>query len=192
MVLRQRLYTIDDVWEFAHQAENENVRFELIEGELIRIPPPGFEHGDLVIEIAYCLKDFVKKRDLGRVTAETGYHPPDTRHTLLSPDVAFLSHARSPKAQRSKYVPNMPELAVEVMSPSDTLKALRAKAARYLDYGAEIVWIVSPAEQGVEVCRAGLAGDMNTEFIGRDGTLQGDHVLPGFALDLREIFPLTS
>ena len=189
MVVQQRLYTVDDVWEFAHQLENENIHFELIDGELHRMAPPGLEHGDLAVEIAYYLKGFVKKRDLGKVTVETGYHPSTTRATLLSPDVAFLSKARLPKSDPRKYVSVMPDLAIEILSPSDSLEQVRRKAAIYLDNGTELVWIVIPNEMGVDVCRSAEGAGVRIDYVGRDDKLYGEDVLPGFELELKLLFP---
>ncbi len=83
----------------------------------------------------------------------------------------------------------MPDLAVEIQSPSNTLAELRRKAAVYLEHGTEIVWLVLPARLGVEVWRAGADGEPESEFLGQDGSLSGERVLPGFRLELRRLFP---
>lgn len=189
MVVQQRLYTVDDVWEFVHQPENDNIHFELIDGELFRMAPPGLEHGDLAVKFAYNIMRFVQEHDLGIVTVETGYHPRDSRVTLLSPDVAFLSKARIPQSDPQKYAPVMPDLAVEILSPSDSLRQIRRKAAIYLDNGTRLLWIVMPKEKGVDVCRAGEGAGLQIDFVGQDGVLYGENVLPGFELDLKLLFP---
>lgn len=189
MAIQERLYTVDDVWELAHRPENDNIHFELIDGELFEMSPPGLQHGDLAVEIAYYLKDFVKKQDLGKVTVETGYHPPDTRVTLLSPDVAFFSKERMPQSDPRKYVPIMPDLVVEILSPSDSLRQIRRKAAIYLNNGTELVWIVRPSEMGVDVCRSAEGAGLQIDFVGPEGKLYGEDVLPGFELALKLLFP---
>jgi len=83
----------------------------------------------------------------------------------------------------------MPDLAVEIQSPSDRLVELRRKAAVYLRHGTEIVWLVLPKRAGVEVWRLGDNGIPASEFIARGGSLTGEPVLPGFALELQRLFP---
>ena len=189
MAIQEKLYTVDDVWELSHRPENQNRYFYLIDGELYWDMPPGGEHGILAIEIGYHLRAFLATHNLGKVTAETGYYPSDDRNTVLAPDVAFISAARAPQPFPKKYVPAMPDLAVEIKSPTDSLQEVRRKAAVYLANGTELVWIVLPAEKGVDVCRASAVSGLNIEFVGRDGNLSGEGVLPGFNLELKLLFP---
>ncbi len=189
MAVQERLYTVDDVWNLAHDPENENIHFELIDGELFQMAPPGLQHGNLAVEIAFHIRAYVKTHDAGLVTVETGYHPSDTRATVLSPDVAFLSAARIPQSDPEKYVPAMPDLAVEIMSPSDSLRQIRRKAAIYLANGTSLVWLVMPKEVGVDVCRPSEDAGLRIDFVGRDDKLYGEHVLPGFEMELKLLFP---
>ncbi len=188
MVIKEQLYTVDDVWELAHQPDNVN-HYELIEGELLTMSPPGGVHGSFAVEISYYIWAFVRERGLGKVTVETGYHPPEGRHTLLSPDVAFLSKAKTPHPFPHTYIPIMPDLAIEILSPNDTLRQARRKAALYLRHGTQLVWIVLPAEKGVDVCRAVDGPGLNIEFVGQESSLSGEQVLPGFELKLELLFP---
>lgn len=188
MELRERIYDIDDLWSLNHQPENEGKRFELIDGVLIEMSAPGGEHGAITINLGFFFRAFFLEQDLGIATAGTGYHPPDDRRTLLVPDVAFISHTRAPKPFPKKLVPVMPDLAVEIRSPSNTLAELRDKARLYLDLGTSLVWIVLPEAQSVEVCRVSQSGETEREVIGPDDTLSGENVLPGFSLEARRIF----
>ena len=188
IAIQQQLYTVDDVWELAHQPDNVN-HYELIEGELFEMPPPGYAHGRLAVLIAHYILSFTQVQELGEVTVETGYHPPDSRHTLLSPDVAFLSKAKAPHPFWGKYIPVMPDLAIEILSPTDTLRKARRKAALYLQHGTQLVWIVLPAEKGVDVCRSVDGPRLNIEFVGQESSLSGEQVLPGFELELELLFP---
>ncbi len=189
MATKEKLYTVDDVWELSHRPENHNRRFYLIDGELYWDMPPGGEHGNLAFEIGYRLRAFLEEHDLGKGTVETGYHPPGDRHTLLGPDVAFISRARAPQPFPKDFIPMMPDLAVEIQSPTDTLEEARRKAAVYLANGAALVWIVLPAQQGVDVCRASAGAELDIQFVGADGSLSGEDVLPGFELELKQLFP---
>ena len=188
MELRQRLYDIDDVWEIAQQSQNDNRRFELIDGELIEMVPPGGEHGELSLNLGSYIRAYVRKHMLGRATVETGYHPPGSRQTLLSPDIAFVSHARAPVPFPKQYVPVMPDLAVEVLSPTDSLNKAREKAELYLNSGTTLVWIVLPESASVEAHSVTKHGEIKQEVFGPEDDLSGDNVLPGFTLEVRLIF----
>ncbi len=188
MELHERVYDIDDVWRFAHHPEKNGKHFELIDGALIEIVPPGGEHGEFALNIGSFVRAFVRENGLGRATVETGYHPPDNRHMLLSPDVAFISRERAPNPFPKQYVPVMPDLAVEILSPRDTIRQAREKAEHYLINGTRLVWIVSPDNESVEVLRLTEAGDIDSEVLGRDDVVSGEPVLPGFRLNVRQIF----
>ena len=82
----------------------------------------------------------------------------------------------------------MPDIAVEVKSPTNTLAELRRKAAIYLQHGTQLVWIIIPDQRSAEVCRLDASGEIQTEFMGEDGKLSGEPVLPGFRLELSTLF----
>ena len=186
MVIKARLYSVDDVWQMA----GENHHYELIEGALFEMSPAGGLHGELAVLIGHYILIFAQAQGLlGKVTAEAGYHPPDNRHILLAPDVAFVSRARAPQPFPATFVPVMPDLAVEIQSPTDTLRQVRRKAAIYLRHGTKLVWIVLPDERGIDICRAVDGSRLDIEFVGRDGTLSGEQVLPGFELQVSRLFP---
>ena len=90
MIVRDRTYTIDDVWQLSQLPENEHKFFYLIDGELFFMSRPGRIHGLLTSLIAHFLWSYVLERNLGEITTETGYHPPGNRTTLLGPDVGFI------------------------------------------------------------------------------------------------------
>ena len=187
MEVKQRLYDIDDLWQIVCDADDDK-RYELIEGEIFDMAPPGGEHGTLVGEIYYYLRLFDRERLLGMPTVDAGYHPPDDRSTLLSPDVAFTRVERAPKPFPRTWVPLMPDLAVEIKSPSNTLAELRRKAAIYLNHGSQLVWIILPASQSAEVHRLDAPGEIHIDAIQPDGALSGEGVLPGFTLELATLF----
>ncbi len=187
MAVQQRLYDIDDLWRIACDADDDK-RYELIEGELIEMPPPGEEHGYLIILLGKYLVDYVIEHNLGRVTADSGFYSEEDRYTLLSPDVAFRRLDPDAKPASRKWVALMPDLAVEIKSPSNTMAELHRKATLYLKHGAQLVWIVMPDAQSVEVCRLGENDEIQSEIISIDSSLSGEDVLPGFALPLGKLF----
>ncbi len=187
MELREHLYDIDDLWRLVCDSDDDK-HYELIEGEIVEMSPPGWEHGTLAGEIYHYFRLFDPERKLGNPTVDSGFYPAADRSTLLSPDVAFTRIERAPERKFKKWVPLMPDIAVEVQSPSNTLAELRRKAAIYLQNGTRLVWIVIPDRKGVEVCRLDDSGGIRAEFIGIDGSLSGEDVLPGFELPLAALF----
>ena len=147
MVLRERVFDIDDLWEFVCQAENNGRRFELIDGELFEMSPTGEIHGQLVIRLGRYLDIFNERHRLGRVTADTGYYQEADRANLLAPDIAFRRIHSQMEPPSEKVVPVMPDLAVEIVSPSNTMPQIRRKAAIYLNHGTKLVWIVIPSKK---------------------------------------------
>lgn len=188
METKQRLYDLDDVWELYCDRSNDHLRFELFDGEIIEMSGPGGVHGQIAIRLGSYLFIFAEEHNLGIVTGETGYHPPGDRYNLLLPDVAFISFGRAPDPFPEKLVPAMPDIAIEIRSPSNTLEELREKAQRYLRLGTSTVWTVLPTEQSVEVWRVNESGEAECEIFGPDDMLSGENVLPGFRLEARRIF----
>ncbi len=189
MEVKKRLYTVDDVWEMQSQPGGAEYNYELVAGELIEMSPVNLLHYWLASEISGEIRDYLKQHDLGYVGAEGGFSPPQDRYTLLAPDVAFVSKDRMPQPLPQTLAGFMPDLAVEIMSPSNTLRQLREKAAIYLRNGTQLVWIVIPDQKGIEVCRLTEDGAIKVEVIGIDGALSGEDILPGFKLPVRELFP---
>jgi Uma2 family endonuclease len=125
---------------------------------------------------------FAEEHELGYVTGEAGgYMVTGERYT---PDVAFISKARQPEPCHDLFNPNAPDLAVEVLAPTDKPADMRIKFANYLAAGTA-VWIVNPDSKMVEVYGPGQP----VRIIGLDGTLDGGDLLPGFELAVKDIFP---
>ncbi len=186
MVTQERVYTVDDVWRLEVANVNPLEKYYLIDGELHVKMSPNQQHSEVANLIAHYLTGFVLQHRLGRVTVECGYHPPGDRSCVLLPDVAFEGLPRAAQPSRSTYVPYMPDLAVEVISPSQSWAKTRRKAQRYLRHGTELVWLIDPEAQRAEVWQR---GSEQREVIDSDGALRGGAVLPGFRLPLGKIFP---
>ena len=188
MAIQQQLHTVDSVQHLARTPESNRRRFYLIDGELFEMSPVQRVHSRLASLIDFFLRGYVMSKDLGEVHVELGFYPADDRSTLLAPDVAFVSHARLSGQPEDGFLSTMPDLAIEIVSPSNSLRQIRRKAQIYLDNGASLVWIVRPTEKGVDVCRA-TGSRLDIEFVAHDGVLSGEAVLPGFELELKRLFP---
>ena len=161
-------------------------RYELLKGELIRMPPPGGEHGEVTMELASPLHLHVKQNSLGKVyAAETGFKLESDPDTVRAPDIAFVRREVFEKTGRLEgYRQGAPDLVVEVLSPSDSMKKVEAKVAQWLEAGARMVWVVSPKLRTITVYRSLTDIVVLTE----KDTLDGGDVVPGFQIRLAEIF----
>jgi Uma2 family endonuclease len=181
MVTQEKLYTVDDVWELSHLPENEGKRIELVEGEITIMHPPGGTHGSTTLKVGRPIGDFVEDHQLGEVTVETGYHPPDDPHNLFAPDVAFIRAEHAPVPWPDGYIPVMPDLAIEIVSPNDRAGEIHEKVMRYLRAGTLMVWVFYPASENVVVHTASGSKTI-------DDTLDGGDILPGFKLAVKDVF----
>lgn len=162
-------------------------RSELVEGELIEMQPAGFLHGVTGNFLSAELTVYVRRNDLGVVTlAETGFKVATDPDTVLAPDAGFIAKAHLPEDWTTirGFFPGAPDLAVEVVSPGDTYEEVETKVGRYLDAGTQLVWIVRPKQKRVEIHRA----DGTSQLLSQTETLQGENVVPGFALPVARIF----
>lgn len=188
MAIKERVYSVDDVWRMTCAAENETNRYELLDGELIVTMSPGWMHSRLASEIARLMGNYAVERDLGDVTVESGHYSPFDRGTLLLPDVAFTRRERAPAPNLAPFAPMMPDLAVEIVSPSQSIAQIRRKARVYLRHAVTMVWILRPKAQSAEVWTIATDGLPSGVTIDIDGDLPGGTLLPGFNLPLKALF----
>ncbi len=173
--------------EFFHMPEPaDGSKQELVRGEIVMVPPPGFEHGDVQCGVGALLRTFVKSRGLGRVTVESGVVTECDPDTVRGPDVAFWSADRLPLDQpRPQGYPAVaPDLCVEIRSPGDRPGEIQEKVREYLNRGVLIVWVVDPRQRTVTVYRSPDEGRVLHE----SATLSGEEVLPGFICRVAELF----
>lgn len=185
--IREKFYSAEKLWELSHAPENDSRRFELSEGVLIEMSPAGLKHGTLALQLGRVVGDFVDENDLGITTAaETGFilfKNPDGKDTVRAPDVGFVSKARLGEELPDGYAPFAPDLAIEVVSPNDDAEDLEQKISEYLKYGTRLVWVFYPKLKRVVVHTS--SGSYPIDI---DGTLDGGDILPGFKLELKDIF----
>lgn len=175
--------------EIAGNPEYADRSIELVEGEIVEMSKAGGLHGQITFLLSLKIGIFVVDNKLGIVTsAETGFileRNPDGRDTVRALDIAFLSSARVPAVLPDHLVDVAPDLAVEVISPSNRVTDMHRKIRQLLAAGTALVWIVHPETRTVEVhTRSGAT------TLEEGDTLSGGDVLPGFELPVREIFPV--
>ena len=177
-----KLITADDLLRLY----SEGVRGELIRGELCETMPTGGKHGEVVANMVISIGTHVKSRRLGRLAAsDSGVLLERDPDTVREPDIAYISAERLPlDVEVTGYYEVVPDLVVEITSPSDTRSAVTDKALMWLSYGARMVWTVNPESRSVDVYRAGERAVTLREA----DTLNGLDILPGFDLPVRDIF----
>ncbi len=175
--------TVTEFDEWVERPENYDKLFEFIGGEIVEVPSSPY--GSMIAaRFIGELFGFVDALKLGYVTGEGGGYTVAGERYI--PSAAFISKQRQPELPDLGYVPNPPDLAVEVdMLPHiDEAQELRFKLVNYLHVGTT-VWVVCVQKKQVEVYQPKLS----TKLYGIEDTLDGGDVLPGFTLPLKTIFP---
>lgn len=172
---------------------DDGYQYEIWHGELVRMAPAGGRHGECEANLVTALH--TQLLATGRVyTGDTGFILREGPADLVSPDVAFVRHDRLPPAhERVRFLRVVPDLAVEIRSPSEEDADLRAKVELYMSSGVRLVWLVDPRTETVEEVRA-VAGEaqpavQSRVLRGEDGdVLEDADVLPGFHLSVADVF----
>lgn len=175
--------------EFAEMVfEEDGYLYELVRGVVVREGErggPAPVHGRLQAELAYLLLEWMKGRgERGAVLTHTGYVLAGNPGTVRLPDVSYVSEARMPEATYGHGLWRMgPDLAVEVISPSNTWTEIQQRVDEYLGAGTLAVWVVDPPTRTVTAYRPGAEArrlDASADLT--------DEVLPGFRVPLERLF----
>ena len=163
-------------------------QMELVRGRVKFAPPADTGHGERAFLIGVALYAFARKHGLGIVTGEGGYRLASGPDVVRAPDAAFLATERIPLGLPDEgYFDGAPNLAVEVISPTDKDADIAEKVLDYLTFGTERVWVVRPGLRTVTVHRPG--GDAHTYTI-TDTLTSADAAfsVTGFTLPVAELF----
>lgn len=175
-----RRMTPDELW-----ALPEEERGELIEGEFFPVPPVDMDHSDPVGSLVERLRQWARAHDGGKVCVEVGFRMPRPADTVLGPDVAYIRREKvPPPGQRSGFKELVPDVAVEVRSPSNTAALIARKVGIYLDNGVRLVLVVEPRQKSVTV----HLSDQPPRTLSAEDVLEGGDTLPGFALPVAALF----
>jgi Uma2 family endonuclease len=180
MVIADRTFTVEEFEQFILLPQHGDTMFELIDGKVYPVVSNN-RSSRIAASIVIFIGAYVKANKLGYITgADGGYVVSGER---LIPDIAFMSKARQPQPSKATYNPLAPDLAVEVLSPSDDDSNVRLKLTSYLNAGTT-VWIVDPDAETVEVY---IPKQQPSKLSIKD-TLSGGDVLQGFEIAIRDIF----
>ncbi|HLZ71046.1 MAG TPA: Uma2 family endonuclease [Dehalococcoidia bacterium] len=175
-----KLFTVEDVEHLACEGEE----YELIRGELIAVSLRGRLHGRVAGATFMPLYLHVIQNDAGEVYQGVGFILHRDPDVLLGPDVSFVRAERLRDAGEDGFLPLVPDLAVEVISPTERRAKIERKIAEYRAAGVPLLLILRPRQRTVTVYEP----DRPPRTLREDDTLDGGSVLPGFTLPVREIF----
>lgn len=181
MAIADQKITVDAFEAFLDQ--HPDGLFELIHGEIIEKVVTE-EHGIIAVNIATEIRIYLKAHPIGHVGVEIRHRKPEDNLNDRLPDVSFR-RVESADIVKKGAVPTMPDLAVEIKSPTDSYILMREKAQYYLENGAGLVWLIYPEKKFVEVYRK----DADIDFLTVEDTLSGYDILPDFTLAVGDIFP---
>ena len=165
---------------------DDGYRYELIKGELRQMSPAGRKHGRIAASISRRLGQFVEENSLGETyAAETGFIIDTDPDTVRAPDASFISRERAEAVDEDDgFFPGPPDLAVEVISPSDSYTEVEEKALDWLRAGTLMVIVIDPKKQTATIYR-----DLDDICIlTLNQTIEGGDVVPGWSLALSDLF----
>ena len=180
MVISERIFTAEEFKQFILLPEHGDTSFELINGRVYPVVSNN-RSSRVAGRILTFINLFALEHDAGYVTGADGGYVVSGQHFI--PDVAFMSKARQPQPSNETYNSQAPDLAVEVLSPTDDDSNVRLKLADYLNAGTT-VWIVDPEAKTVEIYVPNKPSIKLTE----SDTIDGGNVLAGFQLPVKDIF----
>jgi Uma2 family endonuclease len=175
------LLTIDDLEQSPPDGE-----WELIDGELVPVTPSSLRSTMIGLRIGRIVGNYVDAHDLGVMTgADGGYVLFPDRQTVRVPDVGFIRKDRVPPiAEHGRFPRLAPDLAVEVLSPSDRMGDALSKVTMYLQAGVRAIWLVDPETRTITT----FYPDQPLVVLAAGDSLDGGDVLPGFSISVAELF----
>ena len=161
--------------------ESDLEGYEYIAGELIPRMPTSLTHSRISVTLILSLGSHVRENQLGDIhVSSAGFR---VGERMLIPDIAFVSNSRIPD-DMNKAAPIPPDLAVEVVSPTDVFDRIVSKTFAYLAAGTQLVWVIEPKSETVMVYRS----ETDIKLLTRNDTLTGEDVVEGFSCPVAELF----
>lgn len=159
-------------------------KYEISEGELILVPPVKLKHSRIVRKVFKEIEASLDKSRAGEAYAEAGEILSRIPATMRIPDISLVSNQRINATAEDGYLEGAPELAVEVVSPSQSATKLNVKIRQLLQTGAKQVWVLYPETKTIHVHRPGLP----IVTLEETDVLDGGDVLPGFSVKVADLF----
>jgi len=169
--------------QFDNYPFEEDKRYELDEGELIEMTRPAYKHNRVMQHLLVELVIHFREHPPGQALISENLYAlsPNTRR---SPDVAVILGDRYEELKNAKVIPIIPEIAAEVLSPSETPRMIHRKLKQYFEAGVKEVWLIDPDSREIEIWRGASLPDHALSV----GEALTSPLLPGFALPLADLF----
>ena len=170
-------------------APDDRERYEIIDGQRVEIPPMSAFASRIASRLVVRINMFALQHNLGEAVTDTLFVLPLPKSRNRRPDGAIVSHHRWPKGQPQRIRDNawdvVPDLAIEVVSPTDYAEDVMEKVDEYFRAGVALVWVVYPGRRLLHVYESLT----RVRGLTANDDLDGGDVLPGFRLPLTDIFP---
>lgn len=164
---------------------DDGVRRELVRGEVRELAPATLRRMVIRHRIELLLGNFVHEHDLGIVGGRASFVLAATPPTVLAPDIVFIQHDRVPgEEDQGAFGLLAPDLAVEVISPSNHPEQMTGRVLLYLNAGVRMVWVVEPRTRAITV----YTPDRDAHVYMEGETIDSGDVLPGFTLSVSDVF----
>lgn len=182
---QETLLTTNDLEALAAHTV-DGTRYELVRGELRTVPPVNFEHAEITVRFAQRLQNHVDARQLGVVLAgDPGFTIERHPDTVRAPDVAFFAAARVPHPRPRRGFPELvPDLAAEIISPSQTAAEIEEKIQMWLEAGVKLVLVLYPSRRSITV-----RSTHDARVLSEHDRLECGDLLPGFSCAVGDLFP---
>ncbi|MBT9163719.1 MAG: hypothetical protein DDT24_00639 [Chloroflexi bacterium] len=181
MVSTKVKFTYDD-----YRTALDDKRYELLEGELIMVPAPGFAHQRISSNIEFILQRFVRQHGLG-IILSAPFDVVLSEERVFQPDILFVSRERLSIINPQNIRGAAPDLVVEIASPATAERDRFYKRAIYARYGVREYWIVDPEARTIEVTKLGEK-DLETVKVYGEGESLKSPLLEGLSMKLDEVF----
>ena len=178
-VATRTFLTADDLLKLPRNGK----RYELVEGVLVEMTPPGDEHAAVAAVIAEVLGSFVRHQGIGEIRVEGGFLVGRNPDTVRAPDIAFIAKERLIRPRPKGYYPGAPDVAIEILSPNDTFYEVQERIEAWLSAGAKSVWLVDPAR-----CLVMVHSHRYQRQVFEASDTLSDPAIPGFSVKVAELF----
>jgi Uma2 family endonuclease len=169
--------------QFDNYPFEEDKRYELDDGELIEMTRPAYWHNEILGNLFFALKAYFRGNPIGQALISENLYALSSM-TRRSPDVAVILGNRRNELRHAKVIPIIPEIAIEVLSPSETPRMILRKLKQYFEAGVAEVWLIDPETRTAEIWTGPSLPDH--ELTGADALTSP--LLPGFQLTIEELF----
>jgi len=175
--------TVLTAQEFDNYPFEEDKRYELDEGELVEMTRPTYKHNRVLKNLIFALESYCRRTHVGELLISENLFAL-SYNTRRSPDAAIILGDRHEELKNAKVIPIIPEIAAEVLSPTETPRMIHRKLKQYFAAGVKEVWLIDPDVREIEVWK----GTSLPDPVLGSGDVLASALLPGFTLPLEELF----